>query len=132
MNPLRFTRDGSEALESLIAQTCEEIGREVTRIIPADKFQALLLGGGYGRGEGGVLATPTGDAPYNDLEFFLLIQGHPEQRRLHDQLRNQLLLVLAGMSQQVGVVQASQARRLNTTVQENNQIFRVMLREVDP
>ena len=77
MSAVRFTRDGSDALESLIAQTCEEIGREVTRIVPAEKFQALLLGGGYGRGEGGVLSTPAGDAPYNDLEFFLLIQGHP-------------------------------------------------------
>ncbi len=77
MSAVRFTRDGSDALESLIAQTCEEIGREVTRIVPADKFQTLLLGGGYGRGEGGVLSTPDGDAPYNDLEFFLLISGHP-------------------------------------------------------
>ena len=77
MSVPRFTRDGSDALESLIANTCEEIGRDVIRIVPADKFQALLLGGGYGRGEGGVLATPAGDAPYNDLEFFLLISGHP-------------------------------------------------------
>ncbi len=75
-NP-RFTRDGSEALESMIANICGEIGRDVIRIVPADRFQALLLGGGYGRGEGGVLSTPGGDAPYNDLEFFLLIRGHP-------------------------------------------------------
>ncbi len=73
----QFTRDGSDALEKLIADTCEEIGSEVTRIVPAEKFQALILAGGYGRGEGGVLSTPDGDAPYNDLEFFLLIQGHP-------------------------------------------------------
>ncbi|MGL5019355.1 MAG: hypothetical protein ACRDBP_14570 [Luteolibacter sp.] len=77
MSAPRFTRDGSDALESLIAETCTEIGHEVTRIVPADKLQALLLGGGYGRGEGGVLSTPDGDAPYNDLEFFLLISGHP-------------------------------------------------------
>ncbi|MEO8616376.1 MAG: hypothetical protein ABI600_14625 [Luteolibacter sp.] len=77
MSVPRFTRDGSDSLESLIAKTCDEIGRDVTRIVPADQFQALLLGGGYGRGEGGVLATPDGDAPYNDLEFFLLIRGHP-------------------------------------------------------
>ena len=66
----RFTRDGSDALEKLIAETCEEIGREVTRIVPVGKFQALLLAGGYGRGEGGVLSTPDGDAPYNDPSFF--------------------------------------------------------------
>jgi hypothetical protein len=77
MSDSRFTRDGSDALEALIAETCDEIGREVLEIVPAEKFQALLLGGGYGRGEGGVLATPDGDAPYNDLEFFLLIHGHP-------------------------------------------------------
>lgn len=77
MSAPRFTRDGSDALESLIAETCSEIGQEVTRIVPTDKLQALLLGGGYGRGEGGVLSTPDGDAPYNDLEFFLLISGHP-------------------------------------------------------
>jgi hypothetical protein len=77
MSISRFTRDGSDALESLIAETCAEIGQEVARIVSADEFQALLLGGGYGRGEGGVLATPVGDAPYNDLEFFLLIRGHP-------------------------------------------------------
>lgn len=77
MSAPRFTRDGSDALENLIGGTCGEIGREVSRIVPADRFQALLLGGGYGRGEGGVLATPDGDAPYNDLEFFLLISGHP-------------------------------------------------------
>ncbi len=77
MSTQRFTRDGSDELESLIAETCVEIGQEVTRIVPSDKFQSLLLGGGYGRGEGGVLSTPNGDAPYNDLEFFLLISGHP-------------------------------------------------------
>jgi hypothetical protein len=77
MSAPRFTRDGGDALESLIAETCAEIGQEVNRIVPAERFQALLLGGGYGRGEGGVLSTPDGDAPYNDLEFFLLVKGHP-------------------------------------------------------
>ncbi|MCF7732355.1 MAG: hypothetical protein K9N23_11735 [Akkermansiaceae bacterium] len=72
-----MTRDGSEALEARLARTCDEIGREIQRIVPAPRLQALLLGGGYGRGEGGVLATPAGDAPYNDLEFFVLIQGPP-------------------------------------------------------
>ncbi len=35
---------------------------------------ALILGGGYGRGEGGVLITPEGEKPYNDLDFVLVIE----------------------------------------------------------
>jgi len=75
--PARYTRDGSGALEQQLSQTCQALGQAVQGIIPADKLQALLLAGGYGRGEGGVLTTPAGHAPYNDLEFFLLIDGPP-------------------------------------------------------
>lgn len=77
MKQLRFTRDGSDSLENLIEQTCQEIAQELKKIVAPAQFQALLLAGGYGRGEGGVLSTSNGDAPYNDLEFFLLIQGSP-------------------------------------------------------
>lgn len=85
---MRFTRDGSDALEHLIAQTCDEIACDMRRIIPPAELQALVLAGGYGRGEGGVLATAQGDAPYNDLEFFVLIRGNPRanERRYGAQL----------------------------------------------
>lgn len=86
MSSTRFTRDGSDALESLLEETCRSIGREVERIVPGNQLQALALGGGYGRGEGGVLKTEHGDAPYNDLEFFLFIDGPPRlnERRFGD------------------------------------------------
>lgn len=32
---------------------------------------SLVLGGGYGRGEGGVMRSPSGDAFSNDLDYFL-------------------------------------------------------------
>jgi hypothetical protein len=73
----RYTRDGSDALEKRLAETCQELGRAVREIVPAEKLQGLVLAGGYGRGEGGVLSAADGDAPYNDLEFFLLIDGPP-------------------------------------------------------
>lgn len=74
---MRYTIDGSDALESQIHEICVEIGGEIERIVPAHRLQALALAGGYGRGEGGVLRTEQGDRPYNDLEFFLLIAGSP-------------------------------------------------------
>jgi hypothetical protein len=82
---MTFTRDGSPALEALLDQSCSAIGADLREIVPAHLLQALILGGGYGRGEGGVLATPQGDTPYNDLEFFILISGPPRlnERRFH-------------------------------------------------
>ena len=35
-----------------------------------------MLGGGYGRGQGGVLKTDEGDRPYNDLEFYVFVRGN--------------------------------------------------------
>src|SRR5213075_351651 len=40
------------------------------------RLEGLLLGGGYGRGEGGVLPTASGDRPYNDLEFYVFLRGN--------------------------------------------------------
>jgi hypothetical protein len=72
----RFTIDGSDALEHRLDSLCCEVGQAVSRVIPASKLVALLLGGGYGRGEGGVLKTDSGDQPYNDLEFYVFLPGN--------------------------------------------------------
>ena len=42
---------------------------------------ALVLGGGYGRGEGGVMAGPRGEGFSNDLDYFLFDEA-PQARRL--------------------------------------------------
>ncbi len=72
----RFTLDGSDALETHLAQTCENVLAGVKSLVPAAKLEGIALGGGYGRGEGGVLKTPSCDRPYNDLEFFVFIRGN--------------------------------------------------------
>lgn len=71
----RFTIDGSDALEQELSSLCARAREAVLRVIPARKVHALALGGGYGRGEGGVLKTPAGDKPYNDLEFYIIHAG---------------------------------------------------------
>jgi hypothetical protein len=72
----RFTLDGDDELERHLSLTCRAVLAGVRQIVPRDKLEALLLGGGYGRGEGGVLKTQIGDQPYNDLEFYVFIHGH--------------------------------------------------------
>jgi hypothetical protein len=77
----RFTLDGDDALERHLERTCARIVSGVRGLVPPRKLQAVLLGGGYGRGEGGVLRGAAGDRPYNDLELYVAIKGN---RHLND------------------------------------------------
>jgi len=72
----RFTLDGSDELEHHLAYTCLKVLEGIQSVLPSHKIEALLLGGGYGRGEGGVLKTESSDQPYNDLEFYVFIRGN--------------------------------------------------------
>lgn len=72
----RFTPNGSAAIEKGLTETCHRVRAGVQRLIPASRLEGILLGGGYGRGEGGVLQTDQGERPYNDLEFYVFIAGN--------------------------------------------------------
>jgi hypothetical protein len=71
----RFTLDGDDALERHLERTCARVVSGIRGLIPQRKLEAVLLGGGYGRGEGGVLRGEGGNRPYNDLEFYVAIKG---------------------------------------------------------
>jgi hypothetical protein len=72
----RFTLDGSAQLEDHLFRTCQSVLKGLQAAILPARLEAVLLGGGYGRGEGGVLKTPAGDQPYNDLEFYVVLRGN--------------------------------------------------------
>jgi hypothetical protein len=84
----RFTIDGSGELEDCLERTCDQIQRGATSLIPRKDIAAIVLGGGYGRGEGGVLRTANGDRPYNDLEFYVFLRGNRlrQERRYNGKL----------------------------------------------
>ena len=68
--PLSYTGVPSPALNAELDRILKEIGGEIGRLhLP--RLAGVVLGGGYGRGEGGVLHTPDGDRLYNDLDFFV-------------------------------------------------------------
>lgn len=71
----RFTLNGDAGLEGHLRETCARVRTAVESLIPEERLEGILLGGGYGRGEGGVLHTPDGDRPYNDLEYYVLLRG---------------------------------------------------------
>lgn len=86
----RFTLDGSDALEADLEKLCRNVLSGLQSLIPARELEALVLGGGYGRGQGGVFKTPAGDRPYNDLEFYVFLRGNvllserKYRQRLHE------------------------------------------------
>src|SRR5713101_315101 len=47
---------------------------EDVRQAAGENLTALVLGGGYGRGEGGVLLVSGEERPYNDLDLILIVR----------------------------------------------------------
>lgn len=76
MSGKRFTLDGRGGLERHLARVCKQVLADVLSLIPPSKLEGLVLGGGYGRGEGGVLRTAAGERPYNDLDFYVFVRGN--------------------------------------------------------
>jgi hypothetical protein len=72
----RFTIDGSQELEDRLEQICGLVRTGITAQIPRQDIAAVVLGGGYGRGEGGVQRIDSGDRPYNDMEFYVFLRGN--------------------------------------------------------
>ena len=70
----QFTAIGDAVVEQAIANTVRQLADDVRQLANADNV-AVYLGGGYGRGEGGVLVTQDNrHLPYNDLDFFVFSQ----------------------------------------------------------
>jgi hypothetical protein len=72
----RFTIDGSEHLEARLGEICADVVCGVTGCIPSERIEGIVLGGGYGRGEGGILRSCGIDHPYNDVEFYVFVRGN--------------------------------------------------------
>jgi len=110
---MRFTLDGSKSLERHIASLCHkalELVEDCTR-----KIDGLLLGGGYGRGEGGVLRTDQGDQPYNDLDFYVFMPGtHWLNEKCHGRALHQAgeeLTSIAGIEVEFKIESLARIRR---------------------
>lgn len=76
MSARRYFPGENQRLQDLLDSYLGWLGGEARRV---RGLRALLLGGGYGRGEGGVFTDPggAGDALFNDIEFYLFADDVP-------------------------------------------------------
>lgn len=84
-----YTGTGDPAAEEQLSRAVPGIGADIA----ASRLKGLAgvyLGGGYGRGEGGVFRCADGQARlYNDLDFFVVADGcgFPARKRIDKALR---------------------------------------------
>lgn len=78
----RFTLAGIPELEAGFPAMLDGIAADVAALPVAGDIAGIILGGGYGRGEGGARRLPDGGCRlYNDLDFFVIAQAVPGVRR---------------------------------------------------
>ena len=86
---MSYSKNADPRVEHLIQNALEGIRAALAASPESSAIRAVVLGGGYGRGEGG--ATQDG-MPYNDMDFFVVLNGKkpsPGLRALLDGLSSE-------------------------------------------
>lgn len=88
----RFSVYGSADFESYMSTLFDAIVERTEGILTPNLSHSLILLGGYGRGEGGVVQTDKGERPHNNLDFLLITSSisSKKQARLSAQIREAL------------------------------------------
>jgi hypothetical protein len=97
----RFTVDGGPEVEQGLADLVEEVGAAFARELRPEQYRALLVIGGYGRGEGGVEVVEGRERPHNNVDFMLVLRGASGPGQ--DGLRRRLVDVLSGLAAAHGI-----------------------------
>lgn len=72
----RYTFAREPAVDHWLEAALAELSADIARLPVAGRVETVLLGGGYGRGEGGVLRREGYPLrPYNDLDLFVIVHG---------------------------------------------------------
>jgi hypothetical protein len=111
----RFTARGGPAIEAEARQVAVGIAATARRVVPTDALRALVLLGGYGRGEGGVEHRNGREYLHNNLDLLLILE--PGAQRESAQIKAALEQALApiatgaGVGIDLGTITTTQLRR---------------------
>lgn len=104
----RFTVRGGAEVEAEIGELAARAGEIVEANIPRAAVRALVMLGGYGRGEGGVERRGGAQRPHNNLDFLLITTlqgsagGAASKQRLDELFRP--LVAASGVGIDTGVI----------------------------
>jgi hypothetical protein len=79
----KYTLYGSEELHTAIDQDIELINNSLKELLSENCIEALVLIGGYGRGEGTVQITNNLESPFNDYDFFVVTKYKLDDSQKH-------------------------------------------------
>ncbi len=97
---INYTANGGAPVEARVAGDQAIIAEAVRRTISGDQLVALVLAGGYGRGEGGYRVCGEDYLPYNDYDYFVVVNCSRSARR---RIGRQLGVLAHELEDQVGV-----------------------------
>ncbi|MEA2012949.1 MAG: hypothetical protein U9O87_07730, partial [Verrucomicrobiota bacterium] len=98
---LKYTVYGDSAFDKKIDGDMKLISETVLAGVDKNDITALILGGGYGRGEGGVISHDGKMQLYNDYDFFVITENVSMQRR--NELNRELYEISEGLTEKIGI-----------------------------
>jgi hypothetical protein len=98
-----LTLRGGAQVEAGLRAVLESAADRVAAVAPAGSVRALVLLGGYGRGEGGVLVEGGRERPHNNLDLLLAARGLDAGTRAELKLKLDEALEQVAREAQVGI-----------------------------
>lgn len=96
-----FTHGAVPGAEAVVSDMLSAVVTKIEKIVPASQFRALVLLGGYGKGEGGILGQEGSYRPHNNFDLMLIISDL--RRRARRRLLETVKYSMLSLSEDLGV-----------------------------
>jgi hypothetical protein len=102
MKKSKYTLKGDAAFDKMLDRHLDDISDAIKKSDVSKDIAAIVLGGGYGRGEGGVFKTSDGQKKlYNDLDFFVIAENLSRSRL--KKIDKALAVIGESFSREIGI-----------------------------